>query len=48
MKRFEPDYAATIRAECIYVRLLEAAAVLIELDEHEHICRNLGRMCRHN
>ncbi len=35
MNHFEPDYAVTIRAGRAYVRLIEAADVLIEWEEDE-------------
>jgi hypothetical protein len=41
MRGYEPDYAATIRAGRAGVRLIEAAAVLIEWQEDERSRRRL-------
>jgi hypothetical protein len=43
---FEPDYAATIRVGRAYVRLIEAAAVLIEWEEDER-SRHRLELVRH-
>jgi hypothetical protein len=41
MPRFEPGNAPTIRAGRAYVRLIEAAAVLMEWEEDERSRRRL-------
>lgn len=46
MSLFEPDYADAIRAGRAYVRLIEAAAVLIEWEEDNRSRRALERMRR--
>jgi hypothetical protein len=44
--RFEADHAATIRANCAYVRLIEAAGVLAEWEEDERSRRKWQRIRR--
>jgi len=46
MKRFEPDYSATIRAGRAYVRLIEAAGVLAEWEDDDHNRRKWQRVRR--
>ncbi len=46
MDRFQPDYSVSIRVGRAYVRLIEAAAVLIEWEEDEPARRSLVVMRR--
>jgi len=46
MTKFELDRAATIRAGRAYVRLIEAAEVIIELEEHDESREELQRVQR--